>query len=126
LSETLPSLFAPVSYWESTPEQRKAVCNGCGVAGWKGKFVPDTVWGLSIRQQCDIHDWMYEYGETEDDRGEADRAFLNNLIRGVDARGGWFAGLRRRRALKYYEAVHRFGGPAFWNAKNAPGEMGPA
>ena len=119
-----PTLFAPSTYWAATPEQRATVCNGCGTAGWKGALVPDTIWGLSVREACDIHDWMYEHGATESDRLDADSAFLNNLIRLINHHGGWLAWARRRRALKCYEAVNCFGGPAYWDPKNAPEDMG--
>ena len=111
-------LYAPESYWTATPDERSAVCNGCGTAGWKGKLVPNTMWGLNIRKACDIHDWMYHYGKTEADRYDADKAFLNNLIRIINNHGGVLAGLRRYRATTYYNAVHRFGGAAFWDNKN--------
>ena len=118
-----PRLYAPESYWNATPAERSAVCNGCGAAGWKGKLVPNTMWGLNIRKACDIHDWMYHYGTTEADRHDADKAFLNNLIRIINAHGGVLAGLRRYRATTYYNAVHRFGGAAFWDNKNPDGTM---
>lgn len=111
-------LYAPESYWTATTTERSAVCNGCGVAGWKGKLVPDTLWGLNISKSCDIHDWMYHFGKTEEERCEADRVFLNNLIRIINHHGGALAGLRRYRATTYYNSVHRFGGSAFWDDKN--------
>lgn len=117
-------LYAPESYWTATPAERSAVCNGCGVAGWKGKLVPDSVWGLNISKVCDIHDWMYHHGVTEADRCEADRVFLNNLIRIINNHGGALAGLRRYRATTYYNAVHRYGGAAFWDNKNPVETMG--
>jgi hypothetical protein len=38
----------------------------------------------------------------------------------IEAAGGpaWLQALRRRRAKTYYEAVHLFGGVAFWDGKN--------
>lgn len=113
-----PKLFAPKSYWQASPELRKSIRNGCGVAGWKGKLVPNSMWGLDISKACDIHDWMYHWGKTEADRAEADRVFLNNLVRIINHQGGALAGLRRYRATTYYNAVHRFGGAAFWDGKN--------
>ena len=118
-----PQLFAPESYWNATPTERSAVCNGCGTAGWKGKLVPDSMWGLNITKVCNIHDWMYHYGKTETERCEADRVFLNNLIRIINAEGGWLASLRRYRATTYYNSVHNYGGPAFWDNKNPDGTM---
>lgn len=113
-------LYAPRSYVEAPDVIRRIVVNGCGVGGWKGKLVPDTVWGLSIREACNIHDWMYHEGDTIKEKEEADRVFLNNMLRLVDAGAWWLRGVRRRRAHKYYLAVRMFGGPAFWEGKNPP------
>lgn len=115
------NLFAPRSYIKATDKEKRAVCNGCGTSGWKGELVPETVWGLSITAACNIHDWMYHTGESICDKDEADRAFLNNMLRVIDNAGGnWLIKkLRRRRARTYYIAVRDFGGPAFWAGKNA-------
>jgi len=115
-------LFAPQSYIEASPEVRAAVANGCGAAGWKLDIVPDTIWGLEVTEACNIHDWMYAEGETIHDKMTADRTLLNNLLRLIEAetRWGWLRWLRRKRALKYYQAVAEFGGPAFWANKNPP------
>ncbi len=113
-------LFAPRTYWEATPEERGKHVNGCGPDGWKGKLVPDTLWGLKVTESCYIHDWMYDFGTTIDDKIVADRVFLNNMLRQIECglSWGWLRRLRRRRARIYYEAVKRFGGPAFWDDKN--------
>ena len=115
-------LYAPPSYIAARPEVRRLVVNGCGPAGWKGELVPNTLYGLNVAPACDIHDWMYVAGETIADKHEADRVFLNNLLRLIEAAGGpgWLRWLRRRRARIYYEAVRLFGGPAFWQQKNPP------
>ena len=67
---------------------------------------------------------MYHVGQTVDDKQEADRVFLNNMLRLIEDASGWLKCLRRRRALKYYEAVVVFGGPAYWAGKNAPSHEG--
>ena len=116
-------LWAPAEYWELTPEQRALTCNGCGTAStW---WVPDTIWGMDITPACNIHDFMYVCGLNEDDRAKADRVFLNNIIRLIQAKTkskivSW---LRRHRAKIYYEAVRLFGGVAFWAGKNHPAEL---
>lgn len=118
-------LFAPASYWTCTEATRREVVSGCGPGrGWKAFLVPETLWGLSIRAACDIHDWMYHLGETVDDKKEADRVFLNNMIRIIEARTrwSWLKRMRLRRARIYYLAVCWFGGPAFWARKNRPDE----
>ena len=114
-------LYAPPLYWSLSPEGKADICNGCGTKnlGW---LIPDSMWFLDISEACNIHDFMYAVGVDEEDREEADRVFLNNLIRIIEAktRWEWLRMLRRRRALKYYEAVRCFGGPAFWAGKNEP------
>ncbi|MBT0664757.1 hypothetical protein KI809_10640 [Geobacter pelophilus] len=117
-------LYAPDSYVAASAAVRCQVVNGCGPGGWKVDLIPDTMWGLSVAPACDIHDWMYATGQTIADKDEADRTFLNNVLRLIDGADGWFnqlwlvKKLRRLRAREYYEAVHLFGGPAFWAGKN--------
>lgn len=94
-------------------------CNGCGT-GWSAKIIPNTIYFLSIKAVCCVHDYMYEVGKNIKDKEEADRVFLNNLLRVIEAKKAWYYPhfLARRRALKYYEAVKNFGGSAFWSGKN--------
>ncbi len=112
-------LQAPRSYWAASSDYRDANCNGCGTSGWKGELIPDTVYGLSINSACQIHDWMYAEGQTDDDKTAADALFLTNLLALVAqaARATWWSWLlapfRRRRCLKYFEAVSAFGSSAF-------------
>lgn len=114
-------LYAPESYINASPEVRAAAVNGCGPGGWKVDLIPDVIWWLDISPSCNIHDWMYTVGETLADKEEADRVFLNNVLRQIDAaKGCWLIKrLRLRAARAYYEAVQHFGGPAFWSNKNA-------
>ena len=118
-------LFAPESYWKLSEEDRKARrCGpGRGVLDW---LVPETILGCSVSAACSIHDFMYAEGATAADKDEADCVFLNNMIRLIEAHGGWgwIQRLRLNRARIYYEAVSHFGGPAFWHDKNKPTEIG--
>ena len=117
-------LYAPVDYWALTPAAKAEICNGCGASG--GRRFPGHIWWLDITEACNIHDYMYHLGLTEQDREEADKAFLNNLLRIIEKDSVDFAiikTLRRWRAMTYYGAVRDFGGPAFWDNKNKPGEM---
>lgn len=116
-------LYAPELYWSLAPETKKEICNGCGSAHAKFDFVPMYIYFLCITDACNIHDYMYHVGETLADKEEADRVFLNNMLRLIEAGTGWLKIFRRRRALKYYEAVTAFGGPAFWSGKNASSEF---
>lgn len=115
-------LYAPQSFIAASAAVRAVVTNGCGAKGWKVDLVPDTLYGLDVADVCDIHDWMYAEGETIADKDEADRVLLNNLLRKIAAKTKyvWLRWLRRKRALKYYQAVAEFGGPAFWAEKNKP------
>ena len=119
-------LFAPPEYWQLTDEQRKDICNGCGTKGFCGYLVPDNLWGLDITEACNIHDYMYHIGQTIADKELADRVFLNNMIRLIDAgtRWNWLKRRRVREAKVYHYFVVEFGGPAFWADKNQPEEMG--
>ncbi|MBE0598331.1 MAG: hypothetical protein IH614_13770 [Desulfuromonadales bacterium] len=113
-------LYAPAAYVAAPAEVRSLVVNGCGPRGWLRDLVPDTLYGLDVAAACNIHDWMYVAGATIEEKREADRVFLNNLLRLVNAAGGFWLlrQLRRRRARTYYEAVEHFGGPFFWDGKN--------
>ena len=122
----MTTLFAPPDFWRLSAIAKKKICNGCGTKGLCGYLIPDTIWGLKITIVCDIHDFMYDVGKTLKDKEEADRVFLNNLLRLIDAETSlavlkW---LRRRRAKTYYDAVCLLGGPAFWAGKNKGEELG--
>jgi SAM-dependent methyltransferase len=120
-------LFAPKEFWELSAEARKVLTNGCGPGGWLRWLVPDRNYGLDISPVCDIHDYMYAVGQTEEEREEADSVMLNNHLRLIDAKTKWqwLRRLRYRRAVKYYEAVKNYGGPFFWHGKNPVGTMQP-
>ena len=117
-------LYAPENYWNAINSQQdlSKILNGCGTDGWKGQLVPETLWGLSVTDACNIHDWMYEQGKTIADKEEADRVFLNNMVRTVNhhhANNSCIFGCIKKklqliRARTYYEAVKHFGGDAFW------------
>tara|TARA_R110002020_G_scaffold376130_3_gene587323 strand:+ start:42201 stop:42629 length:429 start_codon:yes stop_codon:yes gene_type:complete len=127
-------LKGPESYWTASSEVKSLNCNGCGEGGWKGNLVPDTVWGLSVTACCNIHDWMYGEGVTEDDRDFADLVFLNNMLNTVDTAEKtphlrWLfaplrfvlAAARRHRVWIYYGAVRYVGQTAFDGATIAEG-----
>jgi len=116
---TIDAVFAPPAYCKASPELIAELTNGCGAADAKFDFVPDKIWGLSIEPACRVHDWMYLYGQTIADKDEADRVFMNNMLRLIHLRSAnkFIRYLRNKRALSYYQAVQSFGGPAFWAAK---------
>lgn len=114
-------LYAPVEYWNATNEELSGITNGCGTSGWKGMLVPENIWGLPVSESCNIHDWMYHHGQAIEDKNEADRVFLNNMTRTINAQrsNSVVRKLRLVRANTYYQAVKNFGGEAFWANKNS-------
>jgi hypothetical protein len=121
-------LFAPPDYWRLSAIAKGRICNGCGTKGLCGYLIPDTIWGLNITVACDIHDFMYSTGKTAEDKVVADRVFLYNMQRLIEAgwQWNWLKRRRSNRAEIYYDFVDRRGGPAFWKGKNQPEEMGVA
>lgn len=104
----------------------KAECDGCG-SGWNEKLVPDTVYGLSIKEACCPHDFSYEFGGTQEDKDIADLELLENTLEIINnytvanqvgrlnklkcaMYPHWLA---RHRAMTYYDAVVRAGGSSF-------------
>jgi hypothetical protein len=108
-------LVAPVEYWQMPEEERNLIAGGCGPGGFGDALVPDTLWGLSVRAACEIHDWMYHFGESIDDKRLADRLFLDNMVSIICTKTkNWILRkLRLQRAWAYYQAVAKFGGPSF-------------
>lgn len=115
-------LWAPPAYWELDPIEKEDICNGVGPRGF-GFLIPDTIWGLSVTEAADIHDYMYEIGEYDMDKIDADDVFLNNMVRIIEkqTKWNWLKKLRCRRARVMYHAVTHFGGPAFWANKTDAG-----
>lgn len=121
----IAQLYQPDSYLTAPKQAREDICNGCGPTGWLAKFVPNTIYLLDISKACDIHDWMYWEGKTAQDKERADRVLLNNILRLIEAHGGWgwLQTLRRKKAQFYYEVVRNYGGPAYWAGKVDPRDI---
>ena len=113
-------LFAPTGFKLASEKLLEEICNGCGAANSKFDFVPDHIYGTCITYACHIHDFMYNDGVTIEDKEEADRVFLNNLLRLIDRdKHKWYkpTRLQRIRAKEYYLAVKYFGAVAYWAGK---------
>lgn len=107
------NLITPDGYPDDDVE-----CNGCGAAnGLSRFFVPNTLYGLSVKEACDIHDYCYAVGTTGASKEAADEMFLVNMLTLIQEGSCWLRWLRERRAFKYYYAVKLFGYSAFWNNK---------
>jgi hypothetical protein len=123
------ALFADVACWEfkwSHPDEFESY--GCGPGGFGDFLVPDTVWGLSIRDACRIHDFNYRHStgiDSEDDRAKADRVLKNNSLRIVDyhTKSKLLKRLRYIRVETYYKMVRRFGSRAYWEERNESNEI---
>ena len=119
----------------SHPDYKPKEGCGCGSDKSAIDYVPDTIYGLSIRDACCRHDFRYGLGGTADDKKVADREFLDNMLEIIMERSSrktntegmkwyirWFTKskdfvyptfLARRRAMDYYEAVVRCGNSSF-------------
>jgi hypothetical protein len=127
-------LDAPPEFWSdliNAPERIKECCNGVGSqVGWLGKLtyhlIPNTIWGLSITEASDIHDWMYVYPKsfaTKQDalnwKHMADNLLLDNIITIIERDTYWtlLKIIRRQRAMAYYSAVDEAGVESFLDGK---------
>ena len=124
----MTELYADVVCWEfkrDFPEEFAGY--GCGPGGIGDFLVPDTVYGLSIRPACQVHDHGYRHGKdaSEEDRARHDRILKNNSLRIVDDHTKWWIlkRLRYHRVEKYYIMVRAFGGPAYWSERNKAEEI---
>jgi hypothetical protein len=111
-------LAAPESFWDFAGQDMSAAVNGCGPGGIGDSLVPDTVYLLSIKAACKIHDWMYTIYNDEFGFELANQIFLDNMIRINNAatKNRLLKYLRSRRILKYYLAVRYFGRLFFYDA----------
>ena len=124
----MTKLYAPAECWifkGKYPDEFASY--GCGPGGIGDFLVPDTVYGLSIRDACRVHDFGYRHslGNSEEDRAMHDRILKNNSLRIVDdhADWKWVKWLRYQRVEKYYLAVRAFGSRAYWSERNKPEEI---
>ena len=115
------TLYAPKEYWELEVNQKRKICNGCGAKGSKINFlIPQG----SFKEACNIHDYMYANGKTDEDKKVADRVFINNLNRIVEASHPATKPFKKVLAKSFYLAVKKFGYEAFWREKVYDGMVG--
>ena len=111
-------LAAPQSFWDADDELRKAVAGGCGPGGSGDMFVPDTMYLLKVTPACAIHDWTFAVWNNKQGFDQANNLFKNNMLRIINQHGGneQIKCLRKKRAVKYFKAVHYFGEPSFFDS----------
>jgi len=108
------TIYAPEEYWELTETEKKQICNGCGGRGGKLNFlIPQK----HFQEACNIHDYMYYIGRTQEDKRKADAVLLYNLDTIVKNMKGIKKWWYKKLAKTFYEAVHNFGDYYFWKDK---------
>jgi len=114
------NLAGPESFWYylGLGNDLSGVINGCGPGGLGDFLIPDTIYGLSVKPACKIHDWMYTIYNDEAGFKLANQVFLDNMIRINNKSTKWWLLklIRMRRILKYYLAVSNFGRLFFYDA----------
>jgi hypothetical protein len=85
--------------------------NGCGPKGFLGRLIPESFLGVSFHEACNLHDERYFKGSSVRDRKIADQKFLDEMLLGIDRRGGIFLAkkIRKLGAYFYYFGVRLFG-----------------
>ena len=104
-------LEVPKEFNEMDEASLLMAMGGCGPGRFGDYFVPDTVYGMSIKPACGVHDLDYTLGK---DKEKADLRFLENMNIIIGrSRFRLVRLLRQRRVLKYYLAVSKFGDSSF-------------
>ena len=103
----------PIEFEHTPGSLKELICNGCGAGNATIDFVPDTIYGLSISQACNVHDFEYWWHNSEYSREKADENFIYNLNYLIDIEGGWMKYVRKARAWLYFKAVRYWGATAF-------------
>lgn len=93
--------------------------NGCGPKGIVGKLIPDGLLGLSVMEDCDLHDIHYTNGGTQEDRKKADELFLANMLKKIKERSQskLAKAIRKLQAYFYFWSVRLFGKTFFETKK---------
>ncbi len=113
-------LMAPTSFWNASEEEREEKTGGCGPGTIGDWLVPDTAYGESFTLMCEIHDFMYAEGLTQEEKQFADRCMQYNgnvLIQNAPFTGEVedqaLDVARVYRVTTYYLAVFYKGGSSF-------------
>ena len=108
------TLYAPEEYWKLDDVMKRTLCNGCGGRGGKLNFIIPQ---KHFEEACNIHDYMYATGYTEEDKRKADATLLFNLDTIVKEMEGIKKWWYKKLAKTFYKAVHDFGDYYFWKDK---------
>ena len=64
------------------------IVGGCGPGKWGDRLIPNSILGVDISPACDIHDYCYLIGETEEGRTNADIELFANAFRILKQQSG--------------------------------------
>jgi len=87
-------------------EEFKRITNGCGPSGWKIDIVPDTLYGLHIRYECNDHDLDWHFAETWEEALIGNIIFKKAAHYKIKQHSFWLRGLRYIRFNWYMLAVN--------------------
>ena len=107
-------LYAPDEYWKLSEEEKDKYCNGCGGRGGKLNFlIPQG----KFEECCNIHDYMYSIGTTNEDKRIADATFINNMSQVIKELKGISKIYYKTLSKIFYNSVKDFGEYYFWRDK---------
>ena len=108
-----------IEFEKKFPEEYKSF--GCGPGGFWDWFVPDRMWGLSVKEACRQHDHDYRFGNgaSDEHRKECDDRMKENMdiIVHAKSRSKILKSLRHIRINTYYIMVRVGGGSSYWKER---------
>ena len=107
-------IYAPVEYWKLSKDEKAKICNGCGGRGGKFNFLIPQKY---FKECCNIHDYLYYNGKTENDKRIADRLLAYNMNLVCGQLKGFKKFYYKQLAKIFHKAVVDFGDYYFWKNK---------
>lgn len=86
-------------------EEFKRITNGCGASGWKVDIIPDTIYGLSIRYECNDHDIDWHFAESWEEALAANLLMKKAVYYKIKSASFWLRGLRYIRFNWYWLGI---------------------
>lgn len=87
-------------------QEFRRITNGCGASGWKVDIVPDTIYGLSIRYECNNHDIDWHFAETWQAAILANSLMKKAVYSRIKSASWFFRGLRYARFYWYEKGIN--------------------
>jgi len=101
------------------PDEYKSF--GCGPGGIGDWFVPDTMWGLSVKKACQQHDHDYRFGRgsSKEHKKQCDDRMRDNMkiIVNKKSKSKILKAMRHVRIHTYYFWVRAAGGGSYWKER---------